>query len=105
MLLTLPFTSGKLLKKISCFFDIEHEEGSSSKGIYILLSFLRQPIVESLGEFPIFHTGGWEICHGTMVPLPCLGESFFRKRLEAHPQISSVILLDILLDEKSQKPG
>jgi hypothetical protein len=55
MLLTLPFTSGKLLEKSSHFFGIEHEKGSSSKGIYVLLSFLRLPIVESQGEFLIFH--------------------------------------------------
>jgi hypothetical protein len=40
MLLTLPFTSGKLLEKSSHFFGVEHDEGSSSKGIYVLLSFL-----------------------------------------------------------------
>jgi hypothetical protein len=40
MLLTLPFASGKLLERSSRFFDVEHEEASSSKGIYVLLSFL-----------------------------------------------------------------
>jgi hypothetical protein len=40
ILLTLPFGSEKILKKSSHFFGIEHEEGSSSKGIYVLLSFL-----------------------------------------------------------------
>jgi hypothetical protein len=40
MLLTLPFASGKLLEKSSRFFGVEHKEGSSSKGIYVLLSFL-----------------------------------------------------------------
>jgi hypothetical protein len=40
MLLTLPFTTRKLLEKSSCFFGIENQEGSSSKGIYVLLSFL-----------------------------------------------------------------
>jgi hypothetical protein len=100
MLLTLPFASGKLLEKSSRFFGIEHEEGSSSKGIYVLLSFLRQPIVESLGEFPIFHAGGRQICHGTVRTLPCLGESLIRKLLEAHPWFSSVTLLADLLDQK-----
>jgi hypothetical protein len=103
MLLTLPFASGKLLKKSSCFFGVEHEEGSSSKGIYALLIFLRQPIVESLGEFLIFHAGGWEICHGTMIALPCIGESLIHKLFEAHPRIPLVTLLADLSDEKSQK--
>jgi hypothetical protein len=40
MLLTLPSASGKLLKESSRFFSIEPEEGSSSKGIYVLFSFL-----------------------------------------------------------------
>jgi hypothetical protein len=40
MLLTLPFASEKLLEESSCFFDLEPKEGSSSKGIYVLLSFL-----------------------------------------------------------------
>jgi hypothetical protein len=40
MLLTLPFASGKLLEESSCFFGVEYEEGSSSKGNYVLLSFL-----------------------------------------------------------------
>jgi hypothetical protein len=40
MLLTLHFPSGKLLEEISCFFGIKNEEGSSSKGIYVHLSFL-----------------------------------------------------------------
>jgi hypothetical protein len=40
MLLTLPFASGKLLKKSSRFFGVEREKGSSSKDIYVLLSFL-----------------------------------------------------------------
>jgi hypothetical protein len=39
MLLTLPFTSGKLLEESSHFFGIEPKEGSSSNGIYVLLSF------------------------------------------------------------------
>jgi hypothetical protein len=69
----------------------------------VLLSLLRQPTVESLVEFPIFHAGGWEICHETKIALPCLGESLIRKLLEAHPHISSVTLLADLLDEKSQK--
>jgi hypothetical protein len=103
MLLTLPFASGKLLKKSSCFFSIEHEEGSSSKGIYVLLSFLWEPTVESLGEFSIFNVGGWEICHKTMIALPCLDESLICKLLEAHPQISSVTLLSDLSDEKSHE--
>jgi hypothetical protein len=85
MLLTLPFARRKLLEKSSCFFGIEHEEGSSSMGIYVLLSFLRQHIVESLCEFPIFHADGWEFYHGTMIVLPCLGESLIHKLLEAHP--------------------
>jgi hypothetical protein len=103
MLLTLPFASEKLLEEISRFFSIEHEEGSSSKGIYILLSFLWQPTVESLGGFPIFHVGSWEIYHETMIALPCLGESLIRKLIQAHPQISSVALLADLSDERSQK--
>jgi hypothetical protein len=78
ILLTLSFASGKLLEKSSCFFGVEHEEGSFSKGIYVLLSFLGQPLVESHVEFPTFHAGGWEIYHETMIALPCLGES--------HPQ-------------------
>jgi hypothetical protein len=93
MLLALPSASGKLLEKSSRFFGIEHEEGFSSMGIYVVLSFLRQSIVESLGEFLIFHIGGWEIYHGTMIALPCLGKSLIRKLLEAHPR----------MDEKSQK--
>jgi hypothetical protein len=101
MLLTLPFASEKLLKKSSRFFSVEHEEGSSNKGIYVLLSFLRQPIVESLGEFPIFHVGGLKICHGTMIALPCLGESLICKLLEAHPHISSITILADLSDVKS----
>jgi hypothetical protein len=40
ILLTLPFASEKLLKKSSHFFSIEHEEGYSSKSIYVLHSFL-----------------------------------------------------------------
>jgi hypothetical protein len=40
MVLTLPFTSEKLSEKSLRFFGVEHEEGSSSKGIYVLLSFL-----------------------------------------------------------------
>jgi hypothetical protein len=75
ILLTLPLTSGKLLKKSLRFFNVENEEGFSSMGIYVLLSFLRQSIVESLVEFPIFHAGGWEIYHETMIALPGLGES------------------------------
>jgi hypothetical protein len=59
--------------------------------------------VESLSEFPIFYVGGWEICHETMIALPCLGESLVRKLLEAHPRISSVALLADLSDERSQK--
>jgi hypothetical protein len=39
ILLTLPFARGKLLENSSCLFGIEHEEGSSSKGIYVFLSF------------------------------------------------------------------
>jgi hypothetical protein len=101
MLFTLPFASGKLLKKSSCFFSVEHEEGSSSKSIYVLLSFLRQPIVESLGELPIFCAGGWEIYHGTMMALPSLGENLICKLLEVHPQISSVTILANLSNEKS----
>jgi hypothetical protein len=54
-------------------------------------------------EFPIFHAGGWEIYHETMVALPCLGESLVRKLLEAHPRISSVTLLANLSDEKSHQ--
>jgi hypothetical protein len=103
MLLTLPFASEKLLEKNSRFFNIEHEEGSSSKGIYALHSLLRQPIVESLGEFPIFHAGGCEIYHGTIIALPCLGESLVRKLSEAQPRVSLVTLLADLSDEKSQK--
>jgi hypothetical protein len=83
--------------------SVQHEEGSSSKGIYVLLSFLWQPTVESLGEFSIFRADGWEICHETMIALPCLGESSIRKLLEPHPQISLVSLLADLSDEKSQK--
>jgi hypothetical protein len=103
MLLTLPFASGKLLKGSSCFFSVELEEDSSSKGINMLLSFLRQPIVESLGEFPIFHADDWEICHETMIALPCLSESLVCKLIEVHPQISLAALLADLSDEKSQK--
>jgi hypothetical protein len=55
MLLTLPFASGKLLEESSRFFGVEPEEGSSSKGIYV-----------------IFHAGGWEICHETMIALPSI---------------------------------
>jgi hypothetical protein len=95
--------SGKLLQKSSRIFGVEHEEGSSSKGIYVLLSFLKQPIVESLAKFPIFHAGGWEIYHGTMLALPCLGERLIRKLLEAHPWLSSITLLAGLSNEKSQK--
>jgi hypothetical protein len=102
MLHTIPFASGKLLEKSSCFFDIEHEEGFSSQGIYVILSFLRQPIVESLGEYPIFQDGSCEICRGTMIVLPCLSKSLVRKLLEAHPRITSVTLLADLLDEKSR---
>jgi hypothetical protein len=40
MLLTLPFTSGNHLEESSPFFGVEPEEGSPSKGIYVLLSFL-----------------------------------------------------------------
>jgi hypothetical protein len=40
MLLTLLFASGKLIIESSRFFNVEHEEGSSSKGINVLLSFL-----------------------------------------------------------------
>jgi hypothetical protein len=40
ILLTLPFASKKLLKENSHFFSVEHEEGTSSKGINVLLSFL-----------------------------------------------------------------
>jgi hypothetical protein len=101
MLLTLPFASGKLLKESSCFFSVEHEKGSSSKGIYVLLSFLYQPTIESLGEFPIFLAGAWEICHETMIVLPCLGESLIRKLIEADPRIFSVAPLADLLDERS----
>jgi hypothetical protein len=101
MLLTLPFTSAKLLKKSSHFFSIKHEEGSSSKVIYVLLSFLSQPIVESLGEFPIFHVGVWEIGHEITIVLPCLGESLVRRLIEVHPRISSIALLVDLSDERS----
>jgi hypothetical protein len=101
MLLTLPFTCGKLLENSSHLFSIEQEEGSSSKGTYVLLSFLRQPIVESLGEFPIFHANGWEIWHGNMIAIPCLSESLICKLLEAHPRISSVTPFADLSDEKS----
>jgi hypothetical protein len=101
MLLILPFASRKLLEKSSCFFGIEHEEGSSSKGIYVLLSFLWLPVVESLGEFPIFHAVGWEIYHETVIALPWLGENLIHKLLEAHPRISSVTLLADLSDENS----
>jgi hypothetical protein len=93
MLLTLPFASRKPLKESSCFFSVELEEGSSSKGIYVLLSFLLQPTVESLGEFPISHAGSWEIYHETMIALRCLSEIIVRKLIEVHPQISSVALL------------
>jgi hypothetical protein len=103
VLLNLPFASRKLLERGSCFFGVEHEEGSSSKGIYVLLSFLRKPIVESLGELPIFHAGSWEICHETMIALPSLGKSLIRRLLESHPQISLVTLLANLSYEKSQK--
>jgi hypothetical protein len=65
--------SFKILRKTGCY-----KEGSSSKGIYVLLSFLLSPTLESLIEFPIFDAGDWEICHETMIPLPCLDES--------HPQ-------------------
>jgi hypothetical protein len=58
-------------------------------------------MVESLGEFPIFHVDGWEICHDTMIALPSLGESLIRELLQVHPQISSVALLADLSDEKS----
>jgi hypothetical protein len=87
MLLTLPFTTRKILKKSLHLFSIEHEEGSSSKGIDVLLSFLWQPTVESVGEFLVFHAGGWEICHETMIALSCLGESLVQKILEAHPRM------------------
>jgi hypothetical protein len=49
------------------------------------------------------HVAGWEICHETMIALPCLGESLVRKLLEAHPWTHSVTLLADLSDEKSQK--
>jgi hypothetical protein len=94
-----PFTKGKLLEKSSCFFSVEHEEVSSSKGIYVLLSFLWQPTV----EFQIFHAGDWETCHDTMIALPCLGESLIHKLLEAHPRIHSITLLADLSDEKSHR--
>jgi hypothetical protein len=77
--------------------------GPSTKGIYVLVSFLWEPTVESLGEFPIFHDNGWEICHEIVIELPWFSESLICKLLEAHPQISSVTLLADLLDEKSQK--
>jgi hypothetical protein len=69
----------------------------------VLLSFLGQPIVESMVEFPIFRASGWEIGHETRIALPCLGESVVLKLHEAHPQMHSVNLLANLLDEKSQK--
>jgi hypothetical protein len=69
----------------------------------VLVSFLSQPIVESLGKFLIIHASGWEIYHGTMIALPCLGESLIREPLEVHPWISSDALLVDLSDERSQK--
>jgi hypothetical protein len=98
-----PFSSKKLLEKSSRFFGVEHEEGSSSKGIYVLLSFLWQPPVESLVEFPILHAGGWEICHESLIALPCLGVSLIHKLLVAHPWIHLVTLLANLSEEESQK--
>jgi hypothetical protein len=103
MLLTLPFSSGKPLKESSHFFSVEPEEGSSSKDFCVFLSFLWQSTVESLGEFPIFHASGWEICHDTMIALPCLGESPIRKLLDVHTSISLAVLLADLSDERVQK--
>jgi hypothetical protein len=70
---------------------------------YMFLGFLRQPIIEPLGKIPIFHFGNWEVCHEEVIALPCFGNGFTHKLIEAHPRISAVALLVNLSDESSQK--
>jgi hypothetical protein len=69
----------------------------------VFLGFLRQPIIEPLGKISIFHSGNWEVCHEEVIAIPCFGNGFTCKVLEAHPWISVVVLLANLLDESSQK--
>jgi hypothetical protein len=69
----------------------------------VFLGFLRQTIIEPLGKIPTFHSGNWEVCHEEVVVLPCFGNGFTSKLLEARPQISAVAFLTNFMDESSQK--
>jgi hypothetical protein len=69
----------------------------------VFLGFLRLPIIEPLGKIPIFHSGNWDIYHKEVIVLPCFGNGFTHKLLEAHPKILVVALLANLSDESSRK--
>jgi hypothetical protein len=66
-------------------------------------SYILKQSSRPLGKIPIFHYGNWEVCHKEVLALPCFGNGFTCKLLEAHPQISAVALLANLSDESSQK--
>jgi hypothetical protein len=64
---------------------------------------LRQALIEPMGKIPIFHSDNLEVCHKEVIALPCFGNGFTHKLLEAHPRVSTIALLVNLSDESSQK--